>query len=53
MITHEIVLLKKYVIELQSLDKSRIAEIGDVEEVFIKPKSTIAKATGIFWGTAC
>lgn len=42
-ITHEMSVIEEICNRVAIIDKSRIAEIGDVEEVFIKPKSTIAK----------
>lgn len=42
-ITHEMSVIEEICNRVAIIDKSHIAEIGDVEEVFIRPKSKIAK----------
>lgn len=42
-ITHEMSVIEEICHRVAIIDKSQIAEIGDVEEVFVRPQSTIAK----------
>lgn len=42
-ITHEMSVIEEICNRVAIIDQSRIAEMGDVEEVFMKPKSKIAK----------
>jgi D-methionine transport system ATP-binding protein len=42
-ITHEMSVIEEICHRVAIIDKSNIAEIGEVEEVFIRPKSKIAK----------
>lgn len=42
-ITHEMSVIEEICNRVAIIDKSRIAEIGDVREVFVKPQSGIAK----------
>lgn len=42
-ITHEMSVIEEICNRVAIIDQSHIAEVGDVEEVFVKPKSTIAK----------
>jgi D-methionine transport system ATP-binding protein len=42
-ITHEMSVIEEICNRVAIIDHSRIAEIGDVEEVFMRPKSKIAK----------
>ena len=42
-ITHEMSVIEEICNRVAIIDQSQIAEIGDVEEVFIRPKSKIAK----------
>jgi D-methionine transport system ATP-binding protein len=42
-ITHEMSVIEEICHRVAIIDQSHIAEIGDVEEVFIRPKSKIAK----------
>ncbi len=42
-ITHEMSVIEEICNRVAIIDKSHIAEIGEVEEVFVRPKSNIAK----------
>lgn len=42
-ITHEMSVIEEICNRVAIIDQSHIAEVGEVEEVFIRPKSTIAK----------
>ncbi|HWT26596.1 MAG TPA: ATP-binding cassette domain-containing protein [Mobilitalea sp.] len=42
-ITHEMSVIEEICSRVAIIDKSHIAEIGEVEEVFVRPKSRIAK----------
>lgn len=42
-ITHEMSVIEEICNRVAIIDQSRIAEIGEVEEVFVRPKSDIAK----------
>ncbi len=42
-ITHEMSVIEEICNRVAIIDQSHIAEVGDVEEVFVKPKSAIAK----------
>jgi len=42
-ITHEMSVIEDICNRVAIIDQSRIAEVGEVEEVFVKPKSMIAK----------
>ncbi|MDD3174684.1 MAG: ATP-binding cassette domain-containing protein [Herbinix sp.] len=42
-ITHEMSVIEEICNRVAIIDKSHIAEIGDVEEVFVRPQSNIAK----------
>jgi len=42
-ITHEMTVIEEICNRVAIIDQSRIAEVGEVEEVFVRPKSKIAK----------
>lgn len=43
MITHEMHVIEQICHQLAVIDKSRIVEVGEVKEIFLQPKSDIAK----------
>lgn len=50
-ITHEMSVIEEICNRVAIIDQSRIAEIGDVEEVFVRPKSKIARQLVFSSGT--